>query len=922
MQDSLMILDDPELIQDFVIESQEHLADVEGQLLTLEESGGSIDLPLVNKVFRAIHSLKGAAGFLGFKTLETLAHRGEEVLDRLRNETIRPTKEVINTLLKATDRLKTLIDSIQSSNEQDVSENVRALEQLMKDAAHSGMSNDSPSQAALEKHAESTSEGSAAIDVLASGDATSETMREAVRDFLVESHDSLAQIESEMVLLEKEPDSATIINNVFRSVHTIKGTAGFLAFRQIEKLTHAGENILGAIRNNQLGFDSQICTELLSMVDALKQYLATVESTGTDGNKSCESQVHRMEKLLDQLLTEQGNTHLKSMTIPTKQPMELSASNKTPIVPANKTTAASPNADGNIQPAPPIVSKLDSHSGLSIDSTIRVDVAILDKLMTRVGELVLARNQVMQLSNQLGSSDLQRTSQRINLITTELQEGVMKTRMQQIGNVWSKFPRMVRDLAAVCGKEIRIEMEGKETELDKTIIESIKDPLTHLVRNTVDHGIEKPSVRVANGKPAEGCLTLRAFHEGGQVNIEISDDGSGLNLKRIEEKAIEKNLISPDVAARLTEREIAELIFLPGFSTAETVSNVSGRGVGMDVVKTNIEKIGGTVDLQTVSGIGTTIKIKIPLTLAIIPALVVTNDGNRFAIPQVNLLELVRLESEKTTEKIEWIQGAPVYRLRGQLLPLVYLKKVLNTKASSNPFTDNVNIVVLRADDRQFGLVVDRINDTEEIVVKPLSSQLKNVSVYSGATIMGDGKVALILDVLGIAQKANLILKDRSRSVQESSGHVKEHGGESQNLLLLATCTNRRLAIPISEVARLEKIPVDTIEIAENREVVQYRGEILPMIRLATVLGITDETTPVDGLLNVIVYNQDAQSYGLIVNQIVDIIEISIEVQKQSHRRGFLGSAIIQDHVTDFVNLPAIIDQLESLPQSYPTLSI
>jgi two-component system chemotaxis sensor kinase CheA len=918
-----MILDDPELIQDFVIESQEHLADVESQLLSLEEVEGSIDLPLVNKVFRAIHSLKGAAGFLGFKTLETLAHRGEEVLDRLRNETIRPTKEVINTLLKATDRLKTLVDSIQVSNEQDVSENVKALEQLMLDSDRSNETTDSSKQASPEDDVENPTDVSGAGEVIVSGDAASDTMREAVRDFLIESNDSLAQIEGDMVLLEKEPDSASIINNVFRSVHTIKGTAGFLAFRQIEKLTHAGENILGAIRNNQLGFDSQICTELLSMVDSLKQYLANVEATGTDGDKPCESQVSRMTQILNKLLTEQCNEPLTAKPIPAKTTTTPSvSSNKPQAAPVMNTSVPSDRTDGNNSLAPSTAAKGDSQNNLSIDSTIRVDVALLDKLMTRVGELVLARNQIMQFSNLLGNSDLLRTSQRINLITTELQEGVMKTRMQQIGNVWSKFPRMVRDLAAVCGKEVRIEMEGKETELDKTIIESIKDPLTHLVRNTVDHGIEKPSVRVANGKPSEGCLTLRAFHEGGQVNIEISDDGAGLNLNRIKEKALEKNLITAEVAARLTEREIAQLIFLPGFSTAETVSNVSGRGVGMDVVKTNIEKIGGTVDLQTFSGVGTTIKIKIPLTLAIIPALVVTNDGNRFAIPQVNLLELVRLEGEKATENIEWIQGAPVYRLRGRLLPLVYLKKVLNTKVCTEQATDVVNIVVLRADDRQFGLVVDRINDTEEIVVKPLSSQLKNVAVYSGATIMGDGKVALILDVLGIAQTANLILKDRNRAVQDTSGQTRESGLESQNLLLLATGTNRRLAIPISEVARLEKIPATTIEYAENREVVQYRGEILPMIRLADVLGICDDTPPADGLLNVIVYTQDSQSYGLVVNRIVDIVETSIEVHRQSHQAGLLGSAIIQEHVTDFVNLPAIIDQLDSAFSHSPSLSI
>lgn len=919
-----MIIDDPEILNDFVIESQEHLAEVESQLLSLEGSEANVDLTLVNKVFRSVHSIKGAAGFLGLKTLETLAHRGEEVLDCLRNNTICPTKEVINTLLKATDRLKVMLDSIESSNEQDVSENVQALQRLLMEAQVENDQSNTQSPT-LKSH-----DGKKSIDSLESTQQTktnvlSGSMREACLDFLVESHDSLAQIERDMVSLEREPGSDATINNVFRNVHTIKGAAGFLAFHQIEKLAHAGESLLDAIRNREFAFDSQICTELLSMVDSLKHCLAAIEKTGTDESCSCETQVRQIVQLLDDRLN--GNEKNCVSNVPASacnRDVE-GVDKESDMQDLAKALPRTENATSNTWDAnssnKPAASKVDSQGHSPVDSTIRVDVALLDKLMTRVGELVLARNQIIQFTNMLGNSDLQRTTQRLNLITTELQDDVMKTRMQQIGNVWTKFPRMVRDLAAICGKEVRIEMEGKETELDKTIIESIKDPLTHLVRNTVDHGIEKPSVRREKGKPTEGCLVLRAFHEGGQVNIEISDDGAGLNLDRIREKAVEKNLITLEHATRLTDREVAQLIFLPGFSTAETVSNVSGRGVGMDVVKTNIEKIGGTVDLQSVRDVGTTIKIKIPLTLAIIPALLVTNDGNRFAIPQVNLLELVRLEGEKVTESIEWVHGAPVYRLRGNLLPLVYLKKALNTTSSSDQCSDTVNIVVLRADDRQFGLVVDRINDTEEIVVKPLSSQLKGVTVYSGATIMGDGRVALILDVLGIASAANLIAKDRNRSAHESTGPSQNANLGSQNLLLLATGTNRRLAIPISEVARLEKIPVEKIELSEDREVVQYRGEILPLIRLADVLGFDDAMQPVDGLVNVIVYTQDSKSYGLVINRIVDIVENSIELKKKSNGNGLLGSAIIQDHVTDFVNLPAIIAQLSNDRSSTPTLS-
>jgi two-component system, chemotaxis family, sensor kinase CheA len=389
---------------------------------------------------------------------------------------------------------------------------------------------------------------------------------------------------------------------------------------------------------------------------------------------------------------------------------------------------------------------------------------LLDKLMNLVGELVLARNQILQFSNGKEDVGLIAPSQRLNLITTELQEGVMKTRMQPIGNIWSKFPRTVRDVATMCGKQVRIEMEGKETELDKTIIEAIKDPLTHIVRKSVDHGIETPPKRVAAGKSAEGRLSLRAYHEGGQVIIEISDDGAGLDPEKLRRKAVEKGLITPEQSARMSEREATNLIFLPGFSTADKVTNVSGRGVGMDVVKTNIDKIGGTVDVQSKPGTGTTVRMKIPLTLAIIPALIVTNGGERYAIPQISLLELVRLEGEDAKKRIELIQGVPVYRLRGRLLPLVHLDRELRVDPSAKDPSevDAVNIVILQADDRQFGLVVDHINDTEEIVVKPLGKQLKGIRTFAGSTIMGDGRVALILDVLGIAQASNVVNEVRA----------------------------------------------------------------------------------------------------------------------------------------------------------------
>jgi len=551
------------------------------------------------------------------------------------------------------------------------------------------------------------------------------------------------------------------------------------------------------------------------------------------------------------------------------------------------------------------------------DSTIRVDVGLLDKVMNLVGELVLARNQVLQFANRMKDTGFLAASQRLNLITTELQAGVMKTRMQPIGNIWGQFPRTVRDVALGCGKKVNIEMEGKETELDKTIIEAIKDPLTHLVRNSVDHGIELPDDRVKAGKDRAGRLILRAFHEGGQVNIEISDDGAGLNVDRIRKKAIERAVITAEQAARMTEREIFNLIFLPGFSTAEKVTNVSGRGVGMDVVKTNVEKIGGTVDVQSSFGRGTTVRVKIPLTLAIIPALIVTCSGDRYAIPQVSLLELVRLGAEEVGKGIELVHGAPVYRLRGRLLPLVYLNRELKLAADARPTTqsdDAVNIVVLQADERQFGLVVDQINDTEEIVVKPLRKQLKTVKIFAGSSIMGDGKVALILDVLGLAQYASVVTETRDRALAEKAAEATG-GADKQTFLLFAGPGDSRMAIPLGTLARLEEFPVAQVEMSGSQWVTQYRGHILPLIRLNVVLeerrnklrALQAPPSLDSGPIQVLVLNHDGHSFGLVVEQILDIVEDRADVKSAATRASVLYSVVIGDRVTELLDIPAIL---------------
>jgi chemotaxis protein histidine kinase CheA len=941
-------------------------------------------------------------------------------------------------------------------------------------------------------------------------------MDDIVRDFLVESNENLDQLDRDLVSLEKDPTARDILASVFRTIHTIKGTTGFLGFARLESVTHAGENLLSSLRDGRLLLNAEITSALLAMVDAVRRMLVNIEATGQEGEGDYNAliqtltRLHKAEKKKPSAAPEPpvpaaasatslGTAAAAETTPPAansissgtatappapvpgaapppvlaapSEPKEVPEASPSPVLPLGEMLIIAGKAnpeqvqealtlqhEGDNRPLGEILvekgaakpaavqqalqGQAEARASALSESNIRVDVGLLDKLMNLVGELVLARNQILQFASSQQDSTFLNTTQRLNLITTELQEGVMKTRMQPIGNIWAKFPRVVRDLATAFGKQIRLEMEGKETELDKTLIEAIKDPLTHLVRNAVDHGVESPDKRVAAGKPAEGLLFLRAFHEGGQVNIEISDDGAGIHLERVKQKALAKNLISSDQAARMNDRELANLIFLPGLSTAEKVTNVSGRGVGMDVVKTNIEKIGGTVDIQSRPGQGTTLKIKIPLTLAIIPALIVTSAGDRYAIPQVSLLELVRLEGEQARRGIEMIHGAPVYRLRGHLLPLVYLKKELRTaedrgarasvtgreepaqsldfvtarqkhlqwfdrlrqvldgkaamtveeagshkdcalgkwlystglkeygdipevqplekthagfhalvrnivsdKAGGHPekaereFADvkptsakivelltvveqrvlesqNVNIVVLQADDRQFGLVVDQINDTEEIVVKPLGKQLKGIPTFAGATIMGDGRVALILDVMGLAQLANVVSEVHDRSVSEKVADTGAPGDEGESLLLLRGPDNGRMAMPLSLVARLEEFNRNSLEAAEGRDVVQYRGQILPLIHLASALperrgqlrsADASEAEEPSDKIQVVVYTDHGKSIGLVVDRILDITQDRVKTQMSTGRGGTMGSIIVHGRVTELLDVKGII---------------
>jgi two-component system, chemotaxis family, sensor kinase CheA len=811
-------------------------------------------------------------------------------------------------------------------------------------------------------------------------------MDDIVKDFLIESGENLDRLDQELVQLEADPRSKDLLASIFRTIHTIKGSCGFLGFARLEKVAHAGESLLSRLRDGELDLTAEITSGLLAMVDAVRQMLGEIHATEHDGENDYPELLEMLKGLQEtasqssatpaatnQSETNESGTNELGASSPEATAFEASRRERGEAPPAElepgfdpvhperlaAETRHTPPQGRNRRPAAgrlggalvergrisaddlvlalaeqergdqrrlgeilvalglcrpdDITSALQAAEtrAREADETVRIGVNLLDRLMNLVGELVLARNQLLQFSSSNLDSGFQAISQRLNRIAGELQEEVMKTRMQPIGNVWNKFPRTVRDLALSCGKKVKLEMQGQDTELDRTILEAVKDPLTHLVRNSVDHGIEAPRARLAAGKSETGCLRLRAFHESGQVNLEISDDGAGLNLERIRSKAIERGLVPAQQADRMSDREIYDLIFLPGFSTAEKITNVSGRGVGMDVVRTNLEKIGGTVDLQSTRGAGTTVRIKIPLTLAIVPALVVRCLGERFAIPQMSLTELVRLESGQSIERVH---GAPVYRLRGQLLPLVYLREVLSgapTAAESEVLqAESVNIVVLQAGSRHFGVVVEDILDTEEIVVKPLGKQLKSISIYAGATIMGDGSVALILDVMALAQRAGIVTESREPAADEKSRLLHAVGGlsERQALLLAENGVSGRVAIPLRTVARLEEFPATVIEYAGTRPVMQYRGQIIPLIRLSDFVATTgDAGLEERSSIRVVVYSEGAFTAGLIVERIVDIVEQSITVDSVNPRPGITGTCVVDKRVTDVLDVPAIV---------------
>ncbi|MET3976861.1 two-component system chemotaxis sensor kinase CheA [Cellulosimicrobium sp. 4261] len=743
-------------------------------------------------------------------------------------------------------------------------------------------------------------------------------MDEIVHEFLVESYENLDQLDQDLVALESDPSSRALLSSIFRTVHTIKGTSGFLGFGNLERVSHVGESLLSELRDGERAMDQPTADVLLALVDTLRAILAKVES-GVGDDLDVDPMVARIVAVQDGTAAPEPDVATDASTdvahdvapetdpehtpvpdpdgtaAPDVAPAPVAAPPAVEPAPATAVGPAAATAVGPA-PAPEPAPEPEPHTRNAADGSIRVDVDLLDTLMRQVGELVLVRNQIDRIAGAGEDQETKRSAQRLSLIASELQEGVMKTRMQPIEHVWSKMPRVVRDLAKTLGRDVRIEMTGGDTELDRSLLEAVKDPLTHLVRNAVDHGIEAPDDRRRAGKRPQGLVTLRAYHSNGQVVVEITDDGAGIDPEKVGRTAVAKGLRTAGDVAAMAPSELLDLLFLPGFSTAAKVTNVSGRGVGMDVVRTNIEAIGGSVDVESTVGTGTTWRMRIPLTLAIMPALTVMCCGAVYAIPQVSLLELVALGDQHG--EIEHVGTAPVFRLRGTLLPLLSLSEVLGL----DPESEGRVIAVVEADDQRFGVIVDRVLNMEEIVVKALANRLKQIGMYSGATVLGDGGVALILDLQAIARK--VLTSDAADLARAYAQDTTESAATVEQMLVVGA-GDRRVAIPLSAVTRLERIRSDTIEQVGSREVLQYRGALLPLVRLDQLLGAAGGP-PADEL-DIVVYTRAGRSIAMAVTEIFDIVEDDARRRSDIDGHGLTGSTVLKDRVTELLDVRSAV---------------
>ena len=768
-------------------------------------------------------------------------------------------------------------------------------------------------------------------------------MDDLLREFLTETSESLDTVDNQLVRFEQDPSDAKILDNIFRLVHTIKGTCGFLGLPRLEALAHAGETLMGKFRDG-MPVKAEAVSLILSSIDRIKEILAGLEATETEPEGTDEDLIDKLHELAE------GGTHALAVAVEPEPapvvispPVQSAVAQGMPVTSAAGTVVeqvlerplrpgevslddlerafreteteitpapAAPVAKAAPAPEPEAAAKKESkprkvtapeiadvqEADKIANQSIRVNVDTLEHLMTMVSELVLTRNQLLEISRRNEDTEFKVPLQRLSNVTAELQEGVMKTRMQPIGNAWQKLPRIVRDLSGELGKQIELEMHGADTELDRQVLDLIKDPLTHMVRNSADHGLETPAERSAAGKPEQGTIRLSAYHEGGHIIICIADNGRGLNTERIKAKAIQNGLVSETELEKMTEAQIHKFIFAPGFSTAAAVTSVSGRGVGMDVVRTNIDQIGGTIDIKSVAGEGSSVTIKIPLTLAIVSALIVEAAGDRFAIPQLSVVELVRARAN-SEHRIERIKDTAVLRLRNKLLPLMHLKKLLKIDDGSSSDPENGFIVVTQVGSQTFGIVVDGVFHTEEIVVKPMSTKLRHIDMFSGNTILGDGAVIMIIDPNGIAKALGAAGGASHEISDENAASHASTGEQLTSLLVFRAGSTQPKAVPLGLVTRLEEIATDKIELSNGRYMVQYREQLMPLVQMNGVQVQTSGAQPI------LVFADDGRSMGLVVDEIIDIVEERLHIEVAGSSEGILGSAVIKGQATEVIDV-------------------
>jgi two-component system chemotaxis sensor kinase CheA len=759
---------------------------------------------------------------------------------------------------------------------------------------------------------------------------------EFISEFLIEASENLDQLDQDLVALEKNPHDPDRLASIFRTIHTIKGTCGFFGFTKLSNLSHHGEHLLGLLRDGKLHFDEQMASLLLELVDAIRTFLTAIESTGKEGDAAFPDLCQKMDATCLLTAAPQNNQTEECLASPSSstnqsnQPDDRTTSTpeEQPVV---STTSNHPAEADKLAPvaSPDILSRSGStRSNNTFDATIRVDVQLLDTIVDLVGELVLARNQLRTTAT--NEPALLDAVNRIHTVTGELQEVAMKTRMAPIDQLFNKFPRIVRDVAAACDKKVNLHIDGSDTELDRTLIEKIRDPLTHLIRNAIDHGIESKDMRSVAGKSTSGEISLRAFQESGQVTIEVSDDGAGISVDAVCKKAVEKGLVTEDAASAMSDERIFQFIFEPGFSTANAVTDISGRGVGMDVVRTNIESIGGTIDISSQRGVGTIVRVRIPLTLAIIPALIISSGGERLAIPQPYIQELVSLRKNGTTHIIDGLEGAPVLRLRDRLIPVVYLDRWLGLRDWEKRPTSGT-VVVVKVDNHEFGLVVDAVTTSENqhshatettglsfIVVKAISSLLAPMGIYSGATVMGDGSVVLILDLRGITMAADIpALTRRAGDLQSTSEEPSEVVQESSRYLVCETHNGHRVAVPLNQVQRLENFLESEIDPAADSRFVKRNGELTQLIDPDQVLHTSKELgkEPTGSLVGIILPNELGNK-AIAVRRIIDIETGHGPLEKTATKRGLLGTLLVGDSATEVMDIVSASQWSEENPLS------